>query len=107
MTNVIDKNLLATEVMTITSAMLKRAKAGQWDGLGKMELERKAFLEAYFAEAIDDDHAEQALSLIESVMAADRKLVALVVEQKRFAVERHVELKTGQAESVGYLGHQG
>ncbi len=87
------RNGLAQQVIELSNIMLAKARAGDWEDLGEIELTRKQFLDNYFSGTVDLDLVEQTAALINSVMKIDKELVNLVTQSRQSSLDQHAHSK--------------
>jgi flagellar protein FliT len=85
-------------ILVLTTEMLSAARAGDFDRVSALDIERRGLIEA--AVAADGGLPD----LLVRIVAADRELIALITAERAEAAERLRQARLAQAGAGTYLG---
>jgi len=97
-------------ILADTRNLLAAARAGDWDRATRLERERRARIESFFATAPAPHEVAWVRSGIEEILASDARLLKLCQEGKEKVSAEIVELRQKAAANRAYAktaGHRG
>jgi hypothetical protein len=97
-----DKALDLQQLISLSRAMLEKAREESWDEVFVLETERNALIRLFFSEPVQQADAETVASGIQTIMAIDHDIMALGALKKLDLVQILQAMEQGKKAVKAY-----